>query len=129
MTVSGPFGLLRVRAADIAAPPELLPGESWNVTVPVHGVAPTISLAATATLTPLLTDASGSTTSLKPVQVTAHGWALPWVLVLVLVVLIAVLVGAYLYRRRNRAQRKVREDARVRDAVEQALRGQEPRTS
>ncbi|MEV4764669.1 DUF916 domain-containing protein [Micromonospora chokoriensis] len=129
VTVSGPFGLLRVRAADIAAPPELLPGESWNVTVPVHGVAPTISLAATATLTPLLTDASGSTTSLKPVQVTAHGWALPWVLVLVLVVLIAVLVGAYLYRRRNRAQRKVREDARVRDAVEQALRGQEPRTS
>ena len=26
--------------ADIAAPPELLPGESWKVTVPVHGVAP-----------------------------------------------------------------------------------------
>ncbi|MGW5582098.1 WxL protein peptidoglycan domain-containing protein, partial [Micromonospora chokoriensis] len=129
VTVSGPFGLLRVGAGDVAAPPELLPGESWNVTVPVHGVAPTISLAATATLTPLLTDASGSTTSLKPVQVTAHGWALPWMLVLVLVVLIAALVGAYLYRRRTRAQRKVREDARVRDAVEQALRGQEPRTS
>ena len=89
--------------------------------MPVHGVAPAISLAATATLTPLLTDASGSTTSLKPVQVTAHGWALPWTLVLVLVVLIAGIVGAYLYRRRNRAQRKVREDARVRDAVEQAL--------
>ncbi|MEK8108949.1 hypothetical protein NKG94_37190 [Micromonospora sp. M12] len=52
MTVSGPFGLLRVRAGDIAAPPELLPGESWNVTVPVRGVAPAISLAATATLTP-----------------------------------------------------------------------------
>ncbi len=66
------------------------------MTVPVHGVAPAISLAATATLTPLLTDASGSTTSLKPVQATAHGWALPWMLVLVLVVLIAVLVGTYL---------------------------------
>ncbi|MET7710682.1 DUF916 domain-containing protein [Micromonospora sp. NPDC005413] len=129
VSVLGPFGLLRVRAGDIAAPPELLPGESWSVTVPVRGVAPAVSLAATATLTPLLTDASGSTTSLKPVEVTAHGWALPWMLVLVLVVLIAVLVGAYLYRRRNSTQRRAREDARVRDAVEQALRGQEPQTS
>ncbi|MBM0277106.1 WxL protein peptidoglycan domain-containing protein [Micromonospora tarensis] len=130
VSVSGPFGLLRVRAGDIAAPPELLPGESWTVTVPVvHGVAPAISLAGTATLTPLLTDASGSTTPLKPVQATAHGWALPWTLVLVLLVLIAVLVAAYLYRRRTRTQRKAREDARVRDAVEQALRAQEPKTS
>ncbi|MDG4806761.1 DUF916 domain-containing protein [Micromonospora sp. WMMD1120] len=129
VAVSGPFGLLRVRAADITAPPELLPGERWTVTVPVHGVAPTISLAATATLTPLLTDASGSTTSLKPVEVTAHGWALPWLLLLVLVVLVAVAVGAYRYHRRNRTQRKAREDARVRDAVEQALRGQQPRTT
>ncbi|MEU8253513.1 DUF916 domain-containing protein [Micromonospora inaquosa] len=129
MTVSGPFGLLKVRAEDIAALPELLPGESWDMTVPVHGVAPTISLATTATLTPLLTDASGSTTPLKPVEVTAHGWALPWTLALALVVLIAALVGAYLYRRRNQAQRKAREDARVRDAVEQALRGPEPQAS
>ncbi|MDG4761455.1 DUF916 domain-containing protein [Micromonospora sp. WMMD710] len=129
VSVSGPFGVLRVRAGDIAAPPELLPGESWDVTVPVHGVAPAVSLAATATLTPLLTDVSGSTTSLKPVQATAHGWALPWTFLLVLVVLIAVVVGAYLYRRRSRAQRKAREDARVRDAVAQALGGREPRTS
>ncbi|MCO1596183.1 DUF916 domain-containing protein [Micromonospora sp. RHAY321] len=125
VSVSGPFGSLRVKAGGISAPPELLPGESWKVTVPVHGVAPTARLAATATLTPLLSDASGSITPLKPVQVTAHGWALPWMLVLVLVVLIAVLVGALLYRRRNRVARKAREDARVRDAVEQALRGQE----
>ncbi|MEU4402699.1 WxL protein peptidoglycan domain-containing protein [Micromonospora orduensis] len=129
VSVSGPFGVLRVRAGDIAAPPELLPGESWDVTVPVRDVAPAVRLAATATITPLLTDASGSTTSLKPVQVTAHGWALPWTLVLVLVALIAVVVGAYLYRRRSRAQRTAREDARVRDAVELALRGQEARTS
>jgi hypothetical protein len=50
-------------------------------------------------------------------------------LALALVVLIAALVGAYLYRRRNQAQRKAREDARVRDAVEQALRGPEPQAS
>ncbi|MFG3559093.1 WxL protein peptidoglycan domain-containing protein [Micromonospora sp. NPDC047557] len=125
VSVSGPFGVLRARAGDIAAPPQLLPGESWDVTVPVRGVAPAVRLAATATVTPLLTDASGSTTSLKPVEATAHGWALPWMIVLVLVVLIAVIVGASLYRRRNRA----REDARVRDAVAQALGGREPQTS
>ena len=39
----------------------------------------------------LLTDASGSTPSLEPVLVTAHGWALPWMVVLVLVVLSLVL--------------------------------------
>ena len=66
VSVSGPFGLLRARAGAVAATPELLPGESWTVTLPVHGVAPALRLAATATLTPLLTDASGSTTSLKP---------------------------------------------------------------
>ncbi|MET0418436.1 MAG: DUF916 domain-containing protein [Actinoplanes sp.] len=129
VSVSGPFGLLRARAGAVAAPPELLPGESWTVTLPVHGVAPAVRLAATTALTPLLTDASGTTTAHKPVQATTHGWALPWTLTLVLVVLIAALVGAVLYRRRSRTQRRTREDARVRDAVEQALRGQEAQTS
>ncbi|MGC4879996.1 WxL protein peptidoglycan domain-containing protein [Micromonospora sp. DT43] len=129
VSVSGPFGVLRARAGDIAAPPQLLPGESWDVTVPVRGVAPAVRLAATATVTPLLTDASGSTTSLRTVEATAHGWALPWTVVLALVVLIALVVGAYLYRRRSRTQRRAREDARVRDAVAQALGGREPKTS
>ncbi|MFF0372275.1 WxL protein peptidoglycan domain-containing protein [Micromonospora sp. NPDC005087] len=129
VSVSGPFGSLRVGAGDVAAPPELLPGESWTVTVPVRGVAPAVWLAATATLTPRLTDASGSTTSLKPVQATTHGWALPWMLALVLLVLVAALVAALRYRRRNRVRRSTREEVRVRDAVEQALRGQEPQTS
>ncbi|MFI6264272.1 WxL protein peptidoglycan domain-containing protein [Micromonospora sp. NPDC051006] len=129
VSVSGPFGSLRAEAGEIGAPPELLPGESWNVTVPVHGAAPAVRLAATATLTPLLTDASGSTTSLEPVRVTAHGWAIPWTLLLLLVVLAAVVTGAVLLRRRNRVQRKLREDARVREAVDQALRDQEAPTS
>jgi hypothetical protein len=94
------------------------------VKVPVHGVAPGVSLAATATLTPLLTDASGSTSALKPVQATTHGWAVPWTLLILVVVVIAVIAGALVLRRRNRVRRKAREDARVRDAVEQALRDQ-----
>jgi hypothetical protein len=129
VSVSGPFGWLRVGAGTIAPPPELLPGESRKVTVPVHGVAPALRLAATATLTPLLTDVSGSTTSLKPIHATAHGWAAPWPLVLLVVVLVAVVVGAVLLARRNRARRKGREDARVREAVAQAIRDQGPRTS
>ncbi|MFG1886204.1 WxL protein peptidoglycan domain-containing protein [Micromonospora sp. NPDC049102] len=129
VSVSGPFGILRARAADIAAPPQLLPGESWDVTVPVRDVTPAVRLAATATVTPLLTDASGSTTALKAVEVTAHGWALPWMFLLVLVLLIAAVVGAYQYRRRARTRRKAGEDARVRDAVAQALVGREPKTS
>ncbi|WP_181871103.1 hypothetical protein [Sphaerisporangium album] len=43
---------------------------------------------------------------------------------LLVVVLIAVIVGAFLFARRRRVRRKLREDARVRDAVEQALRDQ-----
>ncbi|MFF9124461.1 WxL protein peptidoglycan domain-containing protein [Streptomyces sp. NPDC014889] len=122
VSVAGPFGWLRTEAGRIPSPPELLPGESWKVKVPVHGVTPGIGLTATATLTPLLTDASGSTTALDPVRATAHGWAVPWTLLLLLVLLIAIAVAAVVRTRRGRARRKVREDARVRDAVAQALR-------
>ncbi|MFF3753024.1 WxL protein peptidoglycan domain-containing protein [Streptomyces sp. NPDC002018] len=128
VSVSGPFGWLRAEAGDIAPPPELLPGEKWKVKVPVHGVAPGVSLAATATLTPVLTEASGSTTPLKPVEATAHGWAVPWTLLLLVVVLVAVVVGALVLRRRGRVRRALREDARVQDAVEQALRDRTTRT-
>ncbi|MGW5126208.1 WxL protein peptidoglycan domain-containing protein [Streptomyces sp. NPDC004069] len=122
VAVAGPFGWLRTEAGRIPAPPELLPGESWKVTVPVRGVTPGVVLTATATLTPLLTDASGSTTALDPVPATAHGWAVPWTLLLILVLLIALTAGAVVRTRRGRARRKLREDARVRDAVAQALR-------
>jgi membrane protein implicated in regulation of membrane protease activity len=89
--------------------------------VPVHGVSPMVWLSATATLTPLITDASGSTTSLKPVHATAHGWAVPWALPAAIVVLILAIFGARALRKRG----KKREDARVQEAVEQALSGKE----
>lgn len=124
VTLTGPFGTLDTGAGRIAAPPELLPGESWQVTVPVHDVTPALRLTAKATVTPAITDAAGSTTSLKPVEATATGWAVPWTLVLLIVLLLAAATAAYLLRRRTRARRKQREDARVRDAVEQALQDQ-----
>nr|WP_296067881.1 DUF916 domain-containing protein [uncultured Actinoplanes sp.] len=122
VSVAGPFGTFRAKAGQVAAPPQLLPGESWKVTVPVKGVAPALRLTATATLTPLITDASGSTTSMKPVVVTAHGWAVPWTLLIALLVLLALIAATVVLGRRNRVRRKQREDARVREAVEEALR-------
>jgi hypothetical protein len=91
------------------------------VSVPVTGVAPAFWVTATATLTPLVVDASGSTTSLKPIEATAHGFAVPWTLLVVVLLLAALVAGAIVGNRRNRAKRKEREDARVRDAVADAL--------
>lgn len=120
-SVSGPFGWFRTGAGPIAAPPELLPGESRDVTVHVHGVAPAFRLAATVTLTPSLTDASGSVTPLAPVRITAHGWAVPWTPMLAVVLLGAAAAVTTVLARRRRAQRLRREDTLVRQAVEQAL--------
>ncbi|GIH25218.1 hypothetical protein Aph01nite_35280 [Acrocarpospora phusangensis] len=124
MSVAGPFGWLATDAGQIAAPPELLPGESWKMTVPVHHVSPAFRLAATTILMPLLTDASGATTSLEPVLASTGAWALPWTQLLLLALLLALLVGAFLLSRRRRARRKDREEARVREAVQQALDNQ-----
>ncbi|MFI5935897.1 WxL protein peptidoglycan domain-containing protein [Actinoplanes sp. NPDC051494] len=122
--ITGPFGTFRARAGTIEQSPELLPGESWKVTVPVPGIAPAFRLTATATLTPVLTDASGSLTSLKPVTATAGTWAGPWALLLLVVLLIAAVIAATIVSRRRRVRRKLAEDARVQEAVEQALQRQ-----
>ncbi|MEU4688314.1 DUF916 domain-containing protein [Actinoplanes sp. NPDC023714] len=122
VSIAGPFGRLRTDAGTVDSPPELLPGESWAVTVPIRNVPPAVLLAATATLTPLLTDASGSTTSLDPVTATARVWALPWPLTLLALVLIGLLISIVVVSRKRRAKRRQREDERVREAVEEALR-------
>ncbi|MEV4535469.1 DUF916 domain-containing protein [Asanoa sp. NPDC049518] len=129
VSLSGPFGWLRAAAGSVPQSPELLPGESWKVSVPVHGVAPALRLTATATLTPLVTDASGSTTSLDALDATTHGWAVPWTLVSLVVVLIAVVIAIVVVTRRGRERRKAREDARVRQAIEKALRTKETQKS
>ncbi|MFD9001438.1 WxL protein peptidoglycan domain-containing protein [Streptomyces sp. NPDC059582] len=122
VTLTGPFGTLSVDAGRVAAPPELLPGEQWKVTVPIHDVTPAVRLTATATVTPLITDAAGSTTALAPVRATAHGWAVPWSLLVLVVLVLAAAATAFVLARRGRARRRQREDERVREAVDQALR-------
>ena len=110
VSVGGPLGVLATRAASVADPPYLLPGESWPVSVPVHGVARTGWLSTTVALTPLYTDPAGSTNQLASVTAGTHGWALSWLLVLVAVVVLAlvawlVAVLVRVVRRSLRARR------------------------
>ncbi|MFF4898002.1 hypothetical protein [Streptomyces sp. NPDC001068] len=90
-------------------------------------MAPAFRLTATVTLTPLLTDASGSVSPLAPVRATTGGWAVPWTLLVVVLVLAAAGTAWLLLARRARTRRTRRENARVRKAVEEALRAQEAR--
>jgi hypothetical protein len=106
VSVSGPFGSWRAPGR-VDDSPQLLPGETWQVSVPVHGVAPAVRLAASVTLTPLLTDAAGSTAPLATIEATAHGWAIPWVVLLALVAGCVVVVAFSRRRRRVRAQEPV----------------------
>ena len=119
--VTGPFGWLPTGTGAIDAPPQLLPGESWDVTVPVPDVAATVVLSANATVTPVVIDASGSTTDLEPIAATANGWAVPWMLLLLVVVLAGLVFLTLRLRKRRRLQQQAREDARVQEAVELAL--------
>ncbi len=100
-SVSGPFGSWRVRAEAVPDSPQLLPGETRKVSVPVHGVTPALYLGATVTLVPLLTDAAGSTAPLPATDTTTHSWAVPWTLPALIVAVIAVLL---VFRHRRRAK-------------------------
>jgi hypothetical protein len=122
VAVTGPFGRLEVDAADIPDVPELLPGEEWRVSVPVHGVRPSVRLAGTVTLTPVMTDAAGSVSPLDEIETTGHAWAIPWALLVLLVVVIGLVVLGVVVVRRRREQARLREEARVQEAIAQALR-------
>lgn len=120
-SVSGPFGSFRVRAGAIDDSPALLPGDSWKVEVPVDGVLSSARVTATVSLTPIVTDASGTITPLKDVDATARAWAVPWSALVLLLVLIALVVLAVHARRR----RVVQNEARVQAAIADALRERE----
>jgi len=120
-TVAGPFGWFATHADDVEAPPALLPGESWTISVPVPDVPGLLWLTGTAAVVPLVTDASGSITPLDAVTAMAVGAAVPWVLVLIVLVAAALVVLGLRLRRRRRAAAQAREEARVQEAVAQAL--------
>lgn len=119
--VGGVFGIFGTDASPAQDVPALLPGESWTQTVSAPGVPAVFALIATASVVPVVTDASGSTTPLEAVTGQAVGAAVPWTL-LVIVLLVAAAVFLLL---RSRSRRSVaaqqRADARVEDAVARAL--------
>ncbi|GAB2465731.1 WxL protein peptidoglycan domain-containing protein [Xylanimonas ulmi] len=121
--VAGPFGWFGhdAQAADV---PELLPGETWQVSVPVDGVAPAFRAAAHVVLTAQLPAVAGQTPGVAPVESSATAVAVPWAL-LALILALAAAVWVALGRRRARARR---EAARVSAAVAQALRERDEAT-
>lgn len=116
-SVSGPFGSLEAVAGKIPDSPQLLPGESWKVSVPVDGVAPSLRLTGKVKVTALATDAAGTVAPLSPIEASSHGWAVPWSALLLLAVAITLVVLTV----RSRRQAKVREELRVEEGIARAL--------
>ena len=123
--VHGPFDRFGAGTGKLEDTPELLPGESWDVSVPVEHLTPAFRLSGVVTVTPLLVDASGSTTALDPVTAETKAWAMPWTLMVVVVVLLLLAAALVVQRGRRRRTAQEREEARVQEAVAEALRERE----
>lgn len=119
--VTGPFGWFPVNSAQIGDSPELLPGETWQVSTTAPRIAAFLWLTGTVTVRPLLIDLAGSTSPLPEVSSSASSLALPWMLLLVLVLVGSGVVLGLWQRKRRTVQRKAQEDARVDAAVAEAL--------
>ncbi|MEP7766019.1 DUF916 domain-containing protein [Sanguibacter sp. 25GB23B1] len=125
VTLSGPWGVLPVETADVGTVPELLPGETWPVSVSVSSVLPTVWLTATSEVTATVPAVAGQAPEIAPVQTSAGTWAVPWSALGLLVVVVGGAVTLVLVARRSRNRRRLAEDHRVQAAVDQALREQE----
>lgn len=100
-SVAGPFGHWDTHSGEVKDTPQLLPGESWKVEVPIKGVPLTGRLSAKVEVVPLLTDAAGSTAAFTAVTGTTHTWMASWLLMLLVVfsVVLVVALGIFLARR------------------------------
>ena len=106
VALAGPFDAFPVAADPVENVPNLLPGESWTLSVPVDGVTPSGPITASITVVPLLNDRAGSTGPLATINGTGIGWGIPW-LPLVLVIGVGVLAVVVLVRgARHRAMRR-----------------------
>ncbi|KAA9110665.1 DUF916 domain-containing protein [Microbacterium rhizomatis] len=124
IVLTGPFGLFNAPSPALASAPEVLPGESWQVTQQVEGVVPAFALFTTATITPrmapeLLT--AGESPELADVRVQAVSPAVPWSLLVLVAVIAAIAVLAIWFGRRRRTASRAAEAARVQAAVDAAL--------
>ncbi|MFT4305676.1 MAG: DUF916 domain-containing protein [Microbacterium sp.] len=119
--VSGIFGWFPYTADASDTTPQLLPGESRTFSTTVTGVPALLLLLGSVSITPLVTDASGSTSPIDAVNATALGVAVPWTSLLLLLLVAAAAFGYLRNRRRRRAIDARDAEARVSEAVEKAL--------
>jgi hypothetical protein len=122
-TVAGGLGLSS-RTVDLARLPNLLPGERWETETTVEDVRAMLWVSATVTVTPVITDAAGSTSTLAPVTASSRTAVSAWSYVFLVGFVVALGLVAWLvilavkrWRRFSRA----RVDAKVAAAVEDAL--------
>lgn len=104
VAVAGPLGVFTGTADPLDNLPQLLPGETWSVSVPVDDVPAVGPLTATVTVVPLYTDPAGSTGPLAAIETPAIGWAIPWLPLLLLLglgVLAFVAISRMSRRRRG----------------------------
>lgn len=123
--ITGPFGWFAVDTTDMPASPDLLPGESWQASVPIQAVVPAGRIRAVVTALPTVTDPAGSTSTLDPVEAAAGTWAVPWTALAAILVLVALATVA-IRRRRGRA---AREETRERVAAALRERGEADATA
>ncbi|NEA31444.1 DUF916 domain-containing protein [Streptomyces sp. SID13031] len=97
-SVTGPFGLYSAHPTQLADSPQLLPGESWKVSTPIHGVPPAIRLTGTVSVVPLLRSAAQPASA-----ATTHTLTIPWTLLLLIAACTAAaafLITRHRHRRR-----------------------------
>ncbi|MFL6171684.1 MAG: WxL protein peptidoglycan domain-containing protein [Marmoricola sp.] len=122
-TIAGGLGIgsMNVKLARL---PDLLPGESWEAKVTVDDVHAMLWVTARVTVTPVVTDAAGSTSTLEPVTASSRTVVSFWSFVILLGSLVALAALVWLVLilvRRWRRSSKDKVDAKVAAAVEEAL--------
>lgn len=87
--------------------PELLPGNAYNVEVPVKEILPALRTSATITVDPMAMPGDKDP-KLFPVSAKLTFWAIPWTLLVLLVVLVAGIVATLHLRRSNRTIKRMK---------------------
>ena len=123
-TIAGGLGLSS-HSIKLSRLPELLPGESWKSKASVDDVRAMLWVTAKVTVTPVVTDAAGSTTTLTPITESSRTVVSAWSFVIMIAFVVALallmwLVVLAVKRWRQASQEKV--DAKVAAAVEDALK-------
>jgi len=122
-TVAGGLGLSS-RTVDLARLPNLLPGETWDAKASFDDVRGMLWVTASVTVTPVVTDAAGSTSTLSPVRASSRTVVSAWSFVLLVVFVVALVGLVWLVLRvvrRWRRSGRAKVDAKVAAAVQDAL--------